>query len=411
MFKQEYLDEMKKIQENILYFIENEEEDDGNFQNFIQIINDFKICDNQHKLKSVLYLITNISQNHHRGPNFSQKIKQILNFLKDKIKIFFSNWDIFNIFINDRMILLYLIEEQIIIIDEPIVIKYMNKFSYPPNYTTFFQPEFKPFLYKDYFHNYEIPENFSELRRIGENDSYICELIRNDSIVDFITYVHQKNIPLTSNIPDSIFETNSYLNEIKYNYGHMPTLIEYAAFFGSIQIFKYLFNNDAKFESTLWYFAIHSQNNELIGILEEEGVQLVDFNVRDRHDESLHGNDQYINMNHYLFYESIKCHHINIARYLMDKFQKDDDEDEKSKIFYKSLRYYNFAFIQEEFINKSCFQRLCSYDYYILVDILLKQGGIDLNEITILPNDFLIKFKSANHFNVIINENIFIGFT
>ena len=82
--------------------------------------------------------------------------------------------------------------------------------------------------------------NFEEKRQKGENDSYLCELIRTDSIEDFISYVNQKNISLSSKIKSSIFETNSFLVEKE------PSLIEYTAFFGSIQIFQYLLNKKTK---------------------------------------------------------------------------------------------------------------------------------------------------------------------
>ena len=73
---------------------------------------------------------------------------------------------------------------------------------------------------------------------IGENDNYICELIRNDSIEDFVTYVNQQCIDLTNYfIKKSIFETNYVLQN------NTITLIEYAFFFGSLQIIKYLMLN------------------------------------------------------------------------------------------------------------------------------------------------------------------------
>ena len=55
-------------------------------------------------------------------------------------------------------------------------------------------------------------------------------------------------------IPKSIYETNGFkkLND--------ATLIEYAAFFGSIQIFKYLQIKGVKLTPQLWYFAIHGKN-------------------------------------------------------------------------------------------------------------------------------------------------------
>ena len=75
--------------------------------------------------------------------------------------------------------------------------------------------------------------NFDEKRRIGENDSYVCELIRNDSIEEFVSYVNQNNISVkNARIKDSLFETNTFF--IKKN----PTFFEYATFFNSIQ-FKF----------------------------------------------------------------------------------------------------------------------------------------------------------------------------
>ena len=71
--------------------------------------------------------------------------------------------------------------------------------------------------------------------KVGENDSYICELIRKDSLDDFIIFLNQNRIPFDCEIEPSIYETNLFLlnkSEIK--------LIEYAVFFGSISM-KYKF--------------------------------------------------------------------------------------------------------------------------------------------------------------------------
>ena len=69
-------------------------------------------------------------------------------------------------------------------------------------------------------------EEFDKKCRIGENDSKICELIRNDSINEFIEYVKKGNVSLTMRIKPSIFETHYYLNRFQNQ-----TLIEYACFF------------------------------------------------------------------------------------------------------------------------------------------------------------------------------------
>ena len=64
---------------------------------------------------------------------------------------------------------------------------------------------------------------FERMCQQGENHSYICSLIREDLIVEFITYVNKVNYPLDSIIDKSFFETNDFL------IGKQPTLIEYAA--------------------------------------------------------------------------------------------------------------------------------------------------------------------------------------
>ena len=64
-------------------------------------------------------------------------------------------------------------------------------------------------------------------------------------------------------IKPSTYETNSFL------YDKDVSMIQYAAFFGSIQIFKYLFVNYAQYDSSLWLFAIYGNNSEIIHHLEE----------------------------------------------------------------------------------------------------------------------------------------------
>ncbi|KAK8899033.1 hypothetical protein M9Y10_001330 [Tritrichomonas musculus] len=121
----------------------------------------------------------------------------------------------------------------------------------------------------------DLPANFFENRKKGENDSYICKLIQEELIEEFITYVNQSNISLKSTIKPSIYETNAFLiqkqNESNdnspgisgFSFGFNQcnsndiinngvTLMEYAAFFGSIQIFQYLEINGAEMNQTLW---------------------------------------------------------------------------------------------------------------------------------------------------------------
>ena len=109
----------------------------------------------------------------------------------------------------------------------------------------------------------ETISSFEEKCQIGENDSYICSLIRSDSVEEFISYVNRTNLSLLTKIKPSFYETNSFLIDKE------PTLIEYASFFGSIQIIQYLKYNKVPLTSSLRLYAIHSNNPELIHFLEE----------------------------------------------------------------------------------------------------------------------------------------------
>ena len=118
-------------------------------------------------------------------------------------------------------------------------------------------------------------EEFNKRRQVGENHNYLCKLIREDAIVDFITYVNQTNWPLTGQIKESLFETNIFFYESYRNFFYsddQPTLLEYAFFFGSVNVVKYLTINGAKLTYTLWPYAIHSNNAELIHLLEENHI-------------------------------------------------------------------------------------------------------------------------------------------
>ena len=150
-------------------------------------------------------------------------------------------------------------------------------------------------------------EKFTECRIKGQNASYICELIRQDSVEEFITYVNKNNISLSSVINESIFETNSFL--INKN----PQLIEYAAFFGSIQIFQYIKINCPKLlNGDLWLYGIHSNNAEMIHILEENQIF-----PKDRSYEEC-------------MIESIKCHHNEIVNYIRDMlYDKSKSNEDK----------------------------------------------------------------------------------
>lgn len=323
---------MKEIQIKLLEYVDNDDCQDENFQNIISLITD----EDEHKFLSILNLINRVSENHHRSPNFFTKLFKIILYIKPQITKYFTDCEIFYIFQNNMRILLFLIEEKIISVTETIAKRIrLNK------YDDYFCPEMKPF-FSD-LQTKELPENFEEKRRIGENDSFICQIIRDDLIDDFIIYINQTNININSTINQSIFETNNYLISRKL------TLIEYAAFYGSIRIFIYLQSKNVELTASLWFDAILGRNAELLS-------RIVETVTKPSHT--------------YLFYLelAINAFHNEIAFYIIDNFIPNNENVENL-----GLKYYNFDFILPETINKSSFFILCQYKFEYLVKILLKE--------------------------------------
>ena len=416
---QQYIDKKKDIYFDLLAFVESENiSDDYNFENLIKLIDSQQIPDKPRELINLLQLISKLSNNHRREFNFSTKINHILLYYKEKVKQALSNFEIFKIFQNNKLILLYLFENKIITADEQIVEYILNNeiitkqnFEYTIvkfngiksnnyiesitkkketkkcfHYDLFFYPEIKNVIpeEKEILIENEllkidknIFDSFEEKRKKGENDSYLCELIRNDSIELFIAYVNRTNYHLSNLIEESIFETNSFL--IK----NRPNLIEYAAFFGSIQIFQYLYFNKVELESSLWFYAIHGKNAEIIHILETNNV----LPPKKSYEKCLK--------------ESIKCHHNDLANYiinnLIDKndFEKNIINNFSENINEYSIRYFNFYFFTFDLKNKFIFYYLCEFNYIELVDLYLKFIYIDLNAtIIILLFDFFHRISS-----------------
>ncbi|KAK8884645.1 hypothetical protein M9Y10_043763 [Tritrichomonas musculus] len=343
---QEYIIQKKELYSILIQFIENRNDEDY-FQNLINIIETQKILENPKELKLLINLILNISNNHHRSDSFMAKIEQILLYLENQIKQTFANFEIFELVKNNRLNLLFFITNKIIIIDS-ILIEYLRH----SQLLHFFYPEVKNLIENQEIEKienerkeYEIT-NFEEIRKIGENDSYFCQIIRNDLIDDFVIYFNKVNLSISSKIKKSIFETNPLLLKEE----ELP-IIEYAAFFGSIQILRFLYLNGAKLNPFLWTFAIHSNNAEMIHFLEENNV------------------DPPIEK---CIIEAIKCHHNDIARYIINKFSNEEEIQKNNKILKSIFHHFNFDFFPNEFNVNFIFYNLFQYDYVKLLNLYLK---------------------------------------
>lgn len=375
---QEYLEKKKKIQQNILDYINANENYTEFKQNLTELLKKHKYTNNRQELSSLLYLVSKISENHHHTAHFYEKLESILSIYKQDIKEIFSNQEIFKIFHGNKRLLLYLHEEQLFTFDSTISNQFLKKSKYiKSNYSTYFYPEIKPFIDEELFQKMhknqqylkEIFENGSEFerkRKIGNNYCYICKLIRKDLLKRFIEYVTKDNCSVNSTIVPSLFETNKFLADKE------PSLIEYAAFYGSIQIFKYLCSNKAELRPSLWLYAIHSKNLELIHLIGELNVK---SNLTSYED---------------CIIESLKCHHIDLANYFIENLAKVKfDVNEDNLILKNAIKYFNYFYFPTNLNNKFIFFDLCKYNHVTFVDLLLRLSKIDVNEIIVFNRIFI----------------------
>ena len=374
---QSYYEKNEKLQQGILDFLDDNNNMEENYQNLQAMFDHQHIKEDIHELKLFLYLINKISKNHHRSPNFFSKIEQILLIFKDEIKRYYKNYDIFKIFKNNKRILLFLMENKILTMEQRIFDKMLDITYQTRKYLKYFTPEIIEQLQTEQVKNIMmttsyllgiIPEDFYEKRRKGENDENLNEIIRDDKIEDFITYVNRNNISLTSTFFSSIYETNSLL----LKRGNIQ-LIEYAAFCGSIQIFKYLYLNKVELTPSLWIFAVHGDNPEIIHILEDKKIKPeIKTKKVDNEEEE---NERYLNV----FIECVKCHHNDIANYIYENYL---NKDKDCIVMKKCLRFFNFSLLEKKFLKYDAFfYYLCKNDYYSSIDILLKNNKIDVNKI------------------------------
>ena len=253
---EEYIVKIQNLYNHLIRYVDSVENSNDDYQMLEFFLNQEQITKNKDDLKLLLNLINRITNNHLRQSNLRQNIEKIIDKIRGDINELLTNFELFYLFVKNKLMLLLLFEKKIIIIDEDI--KNNLKIINASDYAQFFAPEIND-------QNDQDPE-FNEKRRIGENDSEICEIIRRDSVPDFTKYIGNTNISLSSSTKSSIYETNSFLlnKNIK--------LIEYAAFFGSIQIFKYLIENKVELTSSIWPYATHGAKRDIIELIKKEKI-------------------------------------------------------------------------------------------------------------------------------------------
>ena len=96
----------------------------------------------------------------------------------------------------------------------------------------------------------------------------ISKLIRKDNIDEFQEFAEKNNLDFNSKIEYSIIDYPTF--NVRDAEKDMPTLIEYASFFGSGNIFKYLLLKNVEIGEKIMNYSVIGGNLDIIHILEDK---------------------------------------------------------------------------------------------------------------------------------------------
>lgn len=198
--------------------------------------------------------------------SISESIKQ--NFSKSEIIFYFS----FNL-----SLMYHLISLQIITFDD-----IMRENIYTSmNFFVFFAPEIEKndsiyytntlnnSYYLKIFRTNNNDDSIQTKRKTGMNHLKIAKFIQADDAESLQELIAQGNINIDYQIPKSDFETNEFLNKLKTKI----TIIEYAAFLGSVTSFKYLLLQGATLHPFIAELASAGGNADIIHLLEQQKIK------------------------------------------------------------------------------------------------------------------------------------------
>lgn len=279
-----HLDELNKLKELQNMLLEVSSDD---IEQLKEYISSSSYIETKEGLRQLSYSIA-IALN--SRPLKYQYYLSLISFLVPQIKAFFTQDEIVDDIFGHNSIRLQLLEEG--------VIDFTTIYEYDRSESTFFffGPEYKKF-YPDYFNEHEIEfrnvdlKKHFLLRSEGMNESELAIIIRNDDIESFQSYVSKLNINLNSNIPKSKYEISFFLRAT-------TSIIEYAAFYGSLKIFKFLWMNNVSVSDQLREFAVAGGNYDIVHILELKNIKF-DADCLNK---------------------AIQYHHNDIVRYINDTF-------------------------------------------------------------------------------------------
>lgn len=120
---QAYIQQQKDIYQQVSEYLQEEDETDAT-KEFNSIITLIQKPINQYgksEFISFLNLISHVVKNHCHSPHFHKRIETFLIHFQSDIKQNLSNMEIFRLFLNNKRILLSLIQNKIVELDQNII--------------------------------------------------------------------------------------------------------------------------------------------------------------------------------------------------------------------------------------------------------------------------------------------------
>ncbi|OHT08109.1 hypothetical protein TRFO_23468 [Tritrichomonas foetus] len=206
----------------------------------------------------------------------------LASYFKPQLFMFFNEYDIYSIF-SDFMLTCFLYQRNVLSIETIYVMSYSS-----PVLFAMFYPELKQYdpEFVEKCENFDIPkdpdfvtfyqlEEFQNLLSNAKNHpalhiehrknfyhpSELAKAIREDDIDTFQNILSDQNISVHGFLPYSFYERTKTID--KY-----VSYIQYAAVYGSLNIFKFLWVNDAECSENLNSYAYSGRNYDIIHICE-----------------------------------------------------------------------------------------------------------------------------------------------
>lgn len=402
-----FFEKKAKIQNILLDYIDNDNEDENIFQSSLkdllfENISKSNLTEDLYLLKDFLILLSTLCNNHQRTSKnkLILKIENILIQFKDKITNLLSGADIYMIFHENNRMILFLQKNSFFNINQDLI---LNKFYSSDYKIGYFYPELRElnktkFLQaiKDYhLENFiqQSEENFNvflQNRNEGENVDVIAKIVRNDLVDDLINFLERNHNFDAYNflIEKSIFETNFFLQHT-----YSPKLINYACFFGSIKIIKYLITNKSQIPTDIWLYSIHGRNYEIIHLLEEYDTSPNFFKC---------------------FEMAIKCHHNEIAEYLLNRLTNVNNNNKVIELFLTCINHRNYQIILQlitsfpEIFNDN----IKNIYLFKILFCIIRNEYIDIVKLFIKSNDGCINAQNSIFKYILLmkfNLNIFVS--